>query len=149
MLWVTRCLKNIRILCLKVWSGQLSKFSLFIKIYVLIVISVFSPVFSVSFIISLPFAIYFRTMEREHPEPNGEVVTLTHCEDVWPEPQETYHKTSIIVVVLSTYVVPLSVIIYCYAMILSTLWKNKMTFGVGRQLDFQRLIHQSLWDANK
>ncbi|XP_045169559.1 galanin receptor type 1-like [Mercenaria mercenaria] len=77
-------------------------------------------VWLVSFLISLPFAIYFRTVtDRE----------VVYCIDIWPEPQAVYGKISIIVVVFTTYVVPLSVIIYSYAMILRTLWKNKMASG--------------------
>jgi hypothetical protein len=52
--------------------------------------------------------------------------------DQWPDPQEVYGKISIIVVVFTTYVVPLSVIIYSYAMILKTLWRNKMASGVSK-----------------
>ena len=76
-----------------------------------------------SFVISLPFAVFFRTTLQ----PDG----MEYCEDVWPDPQEVYHKASIIIVVLTTYVVPLTVIIYCYAMILNSLWKNKMAHGVN------------------
>ncbi|XP_060557530.1 galanin receptor type 1-like isoform X2 [Ruditapes philippinarum] len=78
-------------------------------------------VWLVSFVVSLPFAIYFRTVTDDRG--------ITYCMDQWPNPQEVYGKISIIVVVFTTYVVPLSVIIYSYAMILKTLWRNKMASG--------------------
>ncbi|WAQ94429.1 GALR2-like protein [Mya arenaria] len=74
-----------------------------------------------SIIISLPFAIYFRTTVQ--------IGGYIYCEDVWPEPKQVYGKASITLVVLTTYVVPLTVIIYCYAKILQTLWRNKMAHG--------------------
>ncbi|KAL4222628.1 receptor [Mactra antiquata] len=82
-------------------------------------------VWLVSFLISLPFAIFFRTKPVDD-------VGHEYCEEVWPEPQEVYLKVSIIVVVFTTYVVPLAVIIYCYAMILRTLSRNKMSTGNGK-----------------
>ncbi|XP_052245683.1 galanin receptor type 1-like [Dreissena polymorpha] len=75
-------------------------------------------VWLVSFVISLPFAIYFRTTVQ--PD------NFVYCEDIWPEPKEIYNKASMAMVVMTTYVIPLTVIIYCYAMILNTLWRNKM-----------------------
>ena len=46
-----------------------------------------------------------------------------------------YWKASIIVVVFTTYVVPLAVIIFCYAFILKTLWQNRMASGVSKHCD--------------
>ena len=82
---------------------------------------------SVSLLISLPFAIYFRTVVNIE---DGK--KLIFCQDVWPTPTEVFNKASAVVVVFTSYVVPLTVIIFCYAMILNTLWKNKMTFGSNR-----------------
>lgn len=83
----------------------------------------FSPI-SVSFVISLPFAIVFRTVVVDD-------VGHVYCQEVWPEPEAMYSKVSIIIVVFTTYIVPLSVIIFCYARILKTLWRNRMTSGVS------------------
>ena len=83
--------------------------------------------FTVSLIVSLPFAIFFRTMPAEP----GQSSDAEDCKEVWPEPNHVYKKASIIVVVFTTYVVPLAVIIFCYARILKTLWNKRLASGVS------------------
>ena len=90
--------------------------------------SILMIIITVSFIVSLPFAIFFRTV----PAGPGEPVDAEDCDEVWPEPKHVYVKASIIVVVFTTYVVPLAVIIFCYARILKTLWNKRLASGVSR-----------------
>ncbi|KAL3831314.1 hypothetical protein ACJMK2_023082 [Sinanodonta woodiana] len=76
-------------------------------------------VWLVSFLFSLPFAIFFRTVDDLDPQRH------IYCTEKWPEPIEVWNKGSIIGVVTTTYVVPLSVIIFCYTRILKTLWQTR------------------------
>ena len=88
---------------------------------------VYTIIFPVSLIVSLPFAIFFKT----EPADPGDYPGAEDCKEVWPEPNHVYKKASIIVVVFTTYVVPLAVIIFCYARILKTLWNKRLASGVS------------------
>ncbi|XP_062589307.1 kiSS-1 receptor-like isoform X2 [Saccostrea cucullata] len=71
-------------------------------------------VWSVSIILSLPFAIFHKEM------PDRENVTI--CGADWPN--TTIDKGATLAVVMTSYVIPLAAIIACYSRILLHLWKG-------------------------
>ncbi|XP_070210948.1 G-protein coupled receptor 54-like [Littorina saxatilis] len=75
--------------------------------------------------VCIPFIVYSRLEYQS--EPSGDHV---YCVNQWPSP--TWMSVVNIAFVMSTYVIPLSVIIVSYTLILKHLWKNKI--GIRREM---------------
>ncbi|XP_076095080.1 galanin receptor type 1-like isoform X3 [Mytilus galloprovincialis] len=71
-------------------------------------------VWAVAFFISVPFALYHKTVTDEEDN--------TYCQEAWPD--ETLGKVILITVTGTNYVLPLTIIVICYYQILRNLWKG-------------------------
>ena len=85
----------------------------------------FLPFFPASSFTCIPFIVYSRLEHKS--EATGEHV---YCVNQWPSP--TWLKAVTVAFVMSTYVIPLLVIIVCYTLILKHLWQSKI--GIRREI---------------
>ncbi|XP_046555665.1 G-protein coupled receptor 54-like [Haliotis rubra] len=72
-----------------------------------------------SFSLSTPYILYYRVVTDYYRGPR------VYCKAEWPDPR--WQRGVTVAVVMATYVLPLTVIILCYTLILKHLWKNKVT----------------------
>ena len=85
-------------------------------IQIMIVLSAFL-LFTVSALLSIPIAVFFDIVTHKSCE-----VELSYCTEIWPHP--IFYPGFAVWTTLIVYIIPLSVITVCYAIVLRRLWKT-------------------------
>ena len=95
---------------------------------------------TVSLLASVPFGVFCDLYSNNFRGPS-----VVFCREMWPSAFAA--RASQMYVVVMTYVIPLSVIMVCYLMMLRRLWKNKSfvrpSCNINAQVNFKALYMSS------